>query len=231
MLSAANTAPSFDPRTATVVVGQRFYQSGYCGSGPGTIVAVHGQQAPSSILNLGGVHCGGTARFDLVYDDGSRANQVPESIVRSLPYTIRPEVVSADEVAQRVAYSECVAEFERRKAAKEKADFEVQVATLRAAPEYAHLEQGRDRAVAARNIRAQLKRAFPGVKFSVRQSRGVDAIDVSWTGGPNAKEVEAIALRYKSGHFDGMTDSYNFSARAWTAVFGDAQYISCDRQA
>lgn len=65
------------------------------------------------------------------------------------------------------------------------------------------------RYISARNqakmIRAALKTAFPGVKFSVRCSRG-SAINVRWTDGPTVDDVRAITQLYRGGGFDGMQD-------------------------
>lgn len=60
-------------------------------------------------------------------------------------------------------------------------------------------------------IRHDLRAAFPGVKFSVRCSRGTASawIGVHWTDGPTASQVDEITHRYQSRAFDGMTDSYN----------------------
>lgn len=83
------------------------------------------------------------------------------------------------------------------------------------------------RITATKNIRIELKRAFPGVKFSVSSrtfSMG-DSIDVSWTDGPTSKLVNKIINKYSGGSFDGMTDSYTYSHDAWTDAFGDAKYV------
>lgn len=85
--------------------------------------------------------------------------------------------------------------------------------------------------LAAKNLRIELKKAFPAVKFSVRTSKysGGDSIDVSWTDGPATKQVEQIADKYQGGSFDGMTDCYNYSRSPWTEVFGDSKYVFCRR--
>lgn len=58
----------------------------------------------------------------------------------------------------------------------------------------------------AKMIRNALKVAFPGFKFdSIRVSRG-SAIDISWTDGPTAKDVDAIVQPFSGGYFDGMED-------------------------
>lgn len=71
------------------------------------------------------------------------------------------------------------------------------------------------RAHAAKLIKGELRKAFKGVKFSVRSRVGTvhDAIDVAWVDGPDAREVDAIVDKYQEGHFDGMTDSYDYSNR------------------
>ena len=79
----------------------------------------------------------------------------------------------------------------------------------------------------ARNMRAELKRAFPGVRFSVRRDRG--SIRVGWTDGPTAAAVEAIADRFEHGKFDGMTDCYNYSRAPWSETFGGVDYVFCNR--
>ena len=68
-------------------------------------------------------------------------------------------------------------------------------------------------------IRQALKAEFPGIKFSVRSETfaGGSAVDVRWTDGPTAKDVEAVTDRFEMGTFDGMTDSYNY--------FGDSVLV------
>lgn len=57
----------------------------------------------------------------------------------------------------------------------------------------------------AKMLRGALKAEFPGVKFSVRCSRG-SAINVSWVDGPRSSRVQAVCERYRGGGFDGMQD-------------------------
>lgn len=109
-----------------------------------------------------------------------------------------------------------------------------QIARLRA--EHPQLEtptRERDALVtAARNIRAQLRARWPDVKFSVRTSRysGGNSIDVSWIDGPTDDQVSAIANRYQAGHFDGMTDCYEYASSAWTDAFGAARFVFTRRE-
>ncbi len=84
---------------------------------------------------------------------------------------------------------------------------------------------------AARNIRIELKRAFPGVAFSVKSRRfsGGNAIDVRWIDGPTSQQVDEIIDRYSAGSFDGMTDCYSYARNAWTDAFGSAKYVHSAR--
>lgn len=96
---------------------------------------------------------------------------------------------------------------------------------------YSYLIQGDGYVIAAKNIRIELKRAFPRVKFSVRSSSysGGNSIDISWTDGPTSQQVEAITGKYQSGKFDGMTDCYDYRDTPFTAVFGDSKYVFARR--
>lgn len=87
---------------------------------------------------------------------------------------------------------------------------------------------------AAKNIRIELKAAFPETKFSVRSesySMG-NAIRIGWTDGPTSAQVEAISDKYEAGHFGcdehGNQDIYTYSKNAQN--YGSAKYISTNRE-
>ena len=70
-------------------------------------------------------------------------------------------------------------------------------------------------AKAAKAIRAELKAAFKGVKFSVTSqsfSMG-DSVSISWTDGPTISEVDAITDKYEYSDFDSINDTWNFKNR------------------
>ena len=100
-------------------------------------------------------------------------------------------------------------------------------------PEFATPEdtKGGTLVAAAKNLRSQLRLAFPGHKFSVTTDRfsGGDSLRVSWTDGPAVSRVEAIASQYKAGGFNGYDDIYEYNRSAWAQAFGDAKYVSCSR--
>ena len=85
----------------------------------------------------------------------------------------------------------------------------------------------------AQLVRAALKAAFPGVKFSVRSSvySGGASVDVNWTDGPTAKEVERVAHRFAGATFDGMIDlkSYHTSTLNGHRVHFGADFVQCQR--
>lgn len=60
-------------------------------------------------------------------------------------------------------------------------------------------------------MRKALRTAFPGVKFSVRMSRGTGHgwLSATYEDGPRLADVEPIAHGFQSSHFDGMDDSYH----------------------
>ncbi len=74
-------------------------------------------------------------------------------------------------------------------------------------------KQMSNHAHAAKLIRAELKKAFPLTKFSVTSesySMG-NSIRIHWNNGPTTNAVKEISKKYQEGHFDGMTDCYEYS--------------------
>jgi hypothetical protein len=102
---------------------------------------------------------------------------------------------------------------------------------------YPHLETQANtkrsvHALAAKNIRTELQRAFPGVKFTVRSETyaGGNAVDISWNDGPLTKDVDAIGGKYQKGHFNGMEDIYEYDREnIWGDVFGSVKYVQSQR--
>jgi hypothetical protein len=86
----------------------------------------------------------------------------------------------------------------------------------------------RGHALGAKNLRIELKRAFPGVKFSVKSETysGGDSIHVNWTDGPLKEDVKKISDKYQEGNFDGMEDIYNYDhENVFPKIFGGAKYV------
>lgn len=114
--------------------------------------------------------------------------------------------------------------YEERKAAKA-----AHVAILKA--KYPTLSVGCDCVTAAKNIRAELKAAFPRTKFSVKTSKysGGNSVHIRWVDGPTSSMVDAIVSKYAHGSFNGMDDSYSFNDAAWTDAFGGTYYVFTHR--
>lgn len=60
----------------------------------------------------------------------------------------------------------------------------------------------------AKLVRAELKKNFPGVTFSVRSKTysGGASIDIHYVDGPTTKQVKHVAYRFEGAEFDGMID-------------------------
>ena len=84
-------------------------------------------------------------------------------------------------------------------------------------------------ALCAKEIRKILKENFPTTKFRVRSSNFSmgDSVDVSWTDGPTNKKVNELIGHFQYGHFDGMTDMYEYSNSR--EDIPQTKFLSCDR--
>lgn len=88
-------------------------------------------------------------------------------------------------------------------------------------------------ALGAKNIKKELKKKWPAVKFSVKSNSfsGGDDIHVRWEDGPREEEVNKILDKYEEGSFDGMTDCYDYNhENVWPDVFGGAKYVMGQRE-
>lgn len=222
-------APASTTTPAPLALGQRVHCILY-GGRDGTIVAIHGTQSPATVREHGIMVSGGSATCDIVWDDNTESHRTPEAIIRCVQWRIYDDVASAAEIA--AAKTRAALHRIQHEAAQQQAVQRRQ--QERAALPAAHptLEVGTDShsgTLAARNIRRQLKAAFPTTKFSVRKTHH-GSITVSWTDGPTSKQVATITAPYITGHFDGMADIYTDDAdNVWPDVFGGARYISNDR--
>jgi hypothetical protein len=183
---------------------------------------------------MGGIMVhGGSAEFDIVWENGTESRKIPETLVRtSVQWRILDELASMDEITAMRGYA--ILEKQRRtdEAEAKHQAFVAEVQLLREAPEYKHLTQGGDEysgTLAAKNMRAELKRSFPKTKFSVRK-RYHGSVDVEWMDGPPTEAVKAITNKYVSADFNGMEDIENLSAGPWNQVFGGSKYISIRRE-
>lgn len=73
-------------------------------------------------------------------------------------------------------------------------------------------------------IRDQLKRRWPEMKFSVRSD--YSSVNIRWTDGPCAREVDRVLCGYSFGGFDGMID-LAYSSTQWLLPDGTMETASC----
>lgn len=101
----------------------------------------------------------------------------------------------------------------------------------RLAVEFAHLERAEYHnaggTFVARNVRAELKRVFPGVKFSVKST--YSSVRLEWTDGPTDAQVCEVVGRFDIGHSDHNTDYFYTKATAFSELFGGVQYLNTTR--
>lgn len=74
------------------------------------------------------------------------------------------------------------------------------------------MRQLSESAQAAKAIRKILKKEFPHLKFTVTSSsNGGTSVNVGYLNGVPTKEVQKHIGQFQKGHFDGMTDCYEYS--------------------
>lgn len=80
---------------------------------------------------------------------------------------------------------------------------------------------------ASKNLKTELSKAFPGIKFSVRSDH--NSINVRWVDGPSSKQVKEISDKYQNGDFNGMEDIHEYDHSAFgeavDIVLGRAKYV------
>ena len=80
----------------------------------------------------------------------------------------------------------------------------------------------------AKAIKKELKEYYPNIKFSVQSKNftGGNDVTISYTNAVPSKNIEKLIRKYEAGHFDGMTDMYNYDY-AKTGI--TAKYIFVER--
>lgn len=149
----------------------------------------------------------------------------------------RPAIILGDTMATDLETSTAQRQSLDAIAAKETAaaiaevQFNAEVASLRAA--HPQLLPASERNAVGHNLRAMLKAA--GIRASVRKERGSMVssyrIDLPATAtDEQLKTASAIGDKFEAGHFDGMTDCYEYSRRPWTEAFGAVRYVFTQRE-
>jgi hypothetical protein len=197
----------------------------------GVVSEVKGQSSAGTVKSLLGGLCmtGGSATYDVIWDDGSENTMVPECIIRGVQWRILDGFVDADGIAAARAFAK--QESKRRSEAEtaRAAAFSAEVQRLRIDPAYAHLSQDKvDRSsskLAAANIRADLKKHLPDVKFSVR-SHSHSSIEIRFHEGATTRDaVKAIVGKYTTGYYDSLSDCHLASSSPFNTVYGGVEHV------
>jgi len=79
----------------------------------------------------------------------------------------------------------------------------------------------------AKLIRAALKEAFPGVKFSVKSNvySGGASINIKYENGPTCSQVKSVVSVFEGSYFDGMTD---YKGSNYTSLNGEEVRFGAD---
>ena len=225
-------------RQQLLVIGQQVYCSLYGGK-YGTIYEIVGQQSPHTCDSMGGgvMVMGGSANFKIVWDT-FYTTSIPESLLRtSCQWDVLDEPLKT-----QTKIDELLTAAEERKAEEERGAEELTALRDKQRAElpdiFPYLIQAKDneklsgQALAAKNLRIELKREFPGHKFSVRSESfaGGCAVRVGWLDGPTTDEVKNFSDKYQYGSFNGMEDIYEYNEdRTFPDVFGSTKYMTESR--
>lgn len=212
-----------------IVIGTRIHCILY-GGRDGQVVEIRGSQSPSSVRGLfgGAIVTGGNAEFDAIWDDGTESRRVPECIVRGVQWKLLDEPIVTQEGIE-LARANARMETKRRGEAQaaRAAAFSAKAQAFRVDPAFAHLSQEKgiySWKLAAKNIRADLKKYFAGVKFSVRSSH--DSIDIRFRAGSTTRAaVKAITDKFVTGYYDSLSDCHLSQDSPFNVVFGGVEHI------
>lgn len=82
----------------------------------------------------------------------------------------------------------------------------------------------------AKWVRMELKNKYPDIKFRVISSSFAngDSVDVGYTDGVPVEQVDKLLAKYEYGHFDGMTDCYEYSNS--NEELPQTKYLSVSRE-
>jgi len=233
-----NAAQSLDT-SPDLRVGRRIHCILYGGKN-GTITSVEGTPGLGNSRRIHGVAnlvAGPEAYVTIVWDNGGVSVRVPECICTGVQWRFLDEPDwDQEQINDALVFAqEKDREAKEAKAAAER-DFVAKVQDLRNSEEYADLEQscreGRtDKTkLAAKNIRKVLKKAHPGVKFSVRKE-SYSSLWITW---PRSDESESLNQqsilklvgKFETGYYDTQQDLSRDSESPFNIVFGGVNHIT-----
>lgn len=207
---------------AAFQIGTNVYVGLY-NKGRGVVFNIKGEQNTKDIKNFGIFSSGGSAEIDIVFEDGTAFTNTPECIAQGYPKL--DQISTQEEIDELVANLHFQTQLRNKKEEEDKIKFNNDVELVKTSPEYAHLKTSNK---PAQNIRADLKKHFPGVKFSVTSD--YSSVRVNWTDGPKESDVNALLDKYEEGKFNGMDDCYHSIRTPFNKVFDTVKYIFTRRQ-
>lgn len=136
--------------------------------------------------------------------------------------------VSAQVVAEHTELadkSEIEDKFKRN--AKEEADAKE---TESMPARFPHLAQNQkqDQSATKKNILADLKSNFPGIRFSGRKEY-YDCYSFSWNDGPTEQQVTDVIKKFEDHKTDSTGDFRDMDPSSFNKVFGGFKYVSANR--
>ena len=169
--------------------------------------------------------------FSALHKVGEETQPISEKFGIGFYYDESDEIVSDEIIEKSLQRAKNLAQLKKDKEEREQREWNE--AKERLAKEYNYLERAADRydhKVVGKNLRTELKRNFPGVKFSVRKE-SYDCYRIEWTDGPTDEQVSEITNRYKTGRFDAYTDYHYSEHSPFTSLFGGVDYVFTSRGA
>jgi hypothetical protein len=157
-------------------------------------------------------------------------HDIPACMLPSSQWELRDGI--ADEAEIKATIESAAKEKERKRLAKIAADdqFKAAVESVKTDEKFGHLSPVTScgGVEAAKNVRKMLKKHFPGFKFSVKSD--YTAVNIYWTNGPTASQVDDVVMMFKAGNFNGMEDIYEFQKTPFNDVYGSVQYVFTNRE-
>lgn len=142
--------------------------------------------------------------------------------------TDEPKIFSAHEIKVALRRASIV-ELWLRKEAERKAAAKANL--KKSLPgKYPHLTpcSYSDYATFRRNVLADLKHHFPGVKFSLKK-RSYNCINISWLDGPSDEKVSKVTRQWVDHETDRSGDFRDYAPSVFNEVFGGMNYVFTHR--
>lgn len=146
-------------------------------------------------------------------------------------YYDETQLVSDEVIAKSLKRANALTELAQK--VKERKAKEKEETRARLIVDYSYLERNEknDHNIVGKNIRTELKRNFPGVKFSVRfdSFSGGDEFSICWEDGPTKEQVDLVVSKYQNHHSDFTGDYWDYDPSEFNNLFGGVSYVSTDR--